>query len=53
MVIVDAWFCECHGYNRMRNFNCDVEVGENYFSWETCRRCGSRSRREVRAGYLH
>ena len=52
MTRIDAWFCKCHSYNKMKTIDIEIPVGQIYHSTETCRRCGERKRVEVKAGYF-
>jgi|APSaa5957512535_1039671.scaffolds.fasta_scaffold89118_2 hypothetical protein len=52
MARVDAWFCKCHAYNKMKVIDIDIPVGTVYQSWETCRRCALRQKVNIKAGYF-
>lgn len=52
MTQIDAWFCKCHAYNKMKVINLELPKGSVFNSTETCRRCGIRQRVKVRVGYF-
>lgn len=52
MARIDAWFCKCHAYNKVKIIDIKIPVGTIYNSNETCRRCGIRQQVKVRAGYF-
>lgn len=51
MAVVNAWFCDCHAYNKMKKIPVPMKSGTTFNARVECKRCGKVQQGEVIVDY--